>query len=647
MSFLHKIQLEEIEKFTPKKRLSRESAGRVEQGFDPSWRFYIPFLLTCVFFVILLVRVFRLQIIEGNYNEFLAEGNSIRFSLVRAERGVIFDRKGEVVARNSPGFSVELNTSLCNKESPDARRVLDRGDSSCEGVVGKVAEILDEGLHPAKVTPCCGNDNVVDIERIKRQLREKYAQITIASGLGRDDIIRVESRLNDLVGVTTQVDPLRNYFHSEAFTHLVGFIGEDNKYEREGKSGIEAFYDRFLRGISGSRVIETNSSNTYYTQIAEKKPTAGKNVHLYLDRSLQAVAHEALKEAVEKKKATGGAVVASDPKTGGILALVSYPSFDSNTLSKGISSSEYELLLKDIRKPFFNRTISATYPPGSTFKMVTSLAALSSGVITPQTLVNCPSFISIGSFVYRDWFAGGRGPINVKQALQVSCDTFFYTVGGGYEGQKGAGIETLSDFAGKLGFGKISGIDIAGEVAGVFPTAEWKKELLGEQWYLGDTYITSIGQGYILATPLQVNNYVSFFANRGVVYRPRVVQAVDGVSAHDAGIERSVLYENYAYGSYIDAIVEGMKMVVEPGGTAYPFFDFALKHGGVRLAGKTGTAEFGNAVESGGAKTHAWFTVFGPFENPNIVLTVLLEGGGGGSDDAAPVARKILDEWFK
>lgn len=614
MRFQNQIQFEEIDKITPAKPKRRRGGNQYDPSFIAGGNWTVVYLqiLLVASLVFLAVKVFSLQIIEGSKNLELSEGNSIRATLLRAERGVIFDRSGEVLARNKPGFSVELNTSLC--------------EGFCSSVVTRAADVL-------KVDPATALDN----------LASGYAQISIASGLSRDEVLKIEVRLKDFPGVSTQVDPVRDFVYADAFSHVLGYVSSGSEGDKVGMSGVEKQYEQYLHGMPGSRLIRVNSSGSYFTELADKPPVRGKSVYVYLDKNLQTAAFEALKEAVEKKKALGGAVVATDPNTGGVLALVSYPAYNPNLFSTGISAKDYKALISDSRKPFFNRTIGALYPPGSTFKMVTALAALQSGVITEDKLVSCPSSINVNGYVFRDWYSGGRGEIDVKRALQVSCDTFFYAVSGGYGIQKGVGITEIANMARKLGFQKELGIDLEGEEVGVFPDPEWKKSAQDENWYLGDTYITSIGQGNILATPLQLNAMVSFFASKGKIYKPRVVRSIEG----EPKINPELLVEDYSYSKYIESIREGMKLVVNPGGTAYPLFDFSKKHSGIELAGKTGTAEFGNPVETGSSKTHAWFTGFGPYDKPTIVLTVLLEGGGSGSDDAAPVARKIFDEWFK
>lgn len=623
MNSIKEIYFEEIDRVTPKKR----KVTPVEYSFDASvgessdLRFISLSVLLVFAMLFLASRLIFLQVIEGDKNLAMSFGNSIRSSFIRAERGVIYDRNGVVLARNKPGFSIQLNTNECS--------------NFCQGVIVTLANIvkIDEGY-------------------VREQMESGYSQVTLASGLSRDDILKVETRISALPGVSTQVDPVRNYLFPESFAHVLGFIGDGGASDKEGKAGIEKSYDKYLHGVPGSKIIEINSFGTSFNQISEIPSKPGKSVNLFIDKDLQVEGFKILKEIVDAKKALGGAIVAQDPSNGGVIALVSYPSFDPNLFSTGISKAEYEKLASDPRKPFFNRTISSTHPPGSTFKMVTSLAALKGGVISATSLVDCPPYISVGSFVFKDWYTGGRGKIDLKRALQVSCDTFFYAVSGGYGRQKGVGIEAISSTARKLGFGKNIGIDIDGETTGAFPDESFKLKLTGEKWYLGDTYITSIGQGDILATPLQVNAMTSFFASKGRIYKAKIVKSVEG----EEPTKPELILNDQSDLDYINLIREGLKMAAGPGGTAYPLFDFEKSHPGVVLAGKTGTAEFGTSAVNekggieenyGGKSTHAWFTVFGPFDNPNIVLTVFLEGGGGGSSDAAPVAKKLLDIWFK
>ncbi|MBI4091425.1 penicillin-binding protein 2, partial [candidate division WWE3 bacterium] len=547
MDYLERIQLEEFNKVKPKGYKKKFNGPNVALVIGTGeWR-AVPYLILTIFLLVVLTsKAFVIQVIQGSENLALSEGNSIRYSMVRAERGVIYDRNGEVIARNNPGFSVELNTTEC--------------EDKCEKEIFEIAGLV-----------------TVDLEQIKTALKKRPSQVTLASGLTRDEIIKIESRLGKLAGVSTQVDPVRYYPFPEEFAHLLGYIGEGEDGDKMGFSGVEKQYDRQLRGVSGSRIIQVNSSGTYYTQIAEEPSSKGNNLQLYVDSKLQKASYAALKEAVEKSRAYGGAIIASDPNTGGVLAMASYPSFNSNLFATGISQGEYNKLAENPNKPFFNRPISATYPPGSTFKMLTALSALKSGVINKDSLVGCPGAIAVGSYIFRDWYPGGRGEIDLKRALQVSCDTYFYGISGGFGAQKGAGMEKMVEWARHLGLGKIWGIDLDGESAGFFPSPQWKLKERGEQWYLGDTYITAIGQGDILATPLQVNVFTSYFASRGKVYRPKAVKNVEG----EAETKPEPVINDSSAAEHIDAVREGLKLALESGGTAWPFFDFGEKHKGI------------------------------------------------------------------
>ncbi|MEK7595310.1 MAG: penicillin-binding protein 2 [Patescibacteria group bacterium] len=612
MSYLKRISSEELERVTPRAyKKKKEVSIKLPLG-EGDWALVIYQLALFLGVLLLLFRSFELQVVNGRKNFLLSLGNSVRSFTLRAERGVLYDRNGLVIVRNKPAFSIELNTRDCQKK--------------CGEIVEEIAKYA-----------------LVNKEYVYEQLLLGSKQIVVVSNLGRDELLEIEGKIHLLDGVSIQIDPIRDYTSAQSFAHLVGYIGEGDFGEKVGRYGLEQKYEKYLHGVAGSRLLKVDSTGSFLEEISVKKPIPGKSLFLTIDKRLQEVSFEVLKKAMLEKKATGGAVVATNPRNGGVLALVSFPSFDPSSFAVGMTKAEFAKLSENPTKPFFNRSISALYPPGSTFKMVTALSALEEGVISGTSLVECPSFIQVGSFVFRDWYSGGRGPIDVKRALQVSCDTFFYTVGGGFGDQKGVGIEKIAGVARKLGFAKKSGIDLDGESSGTVPDSSWKRSVKNEDWYLGDTYISSIGQGYILATPLQVNLMTAFFASRGKLYKPRIVSRIeDGES-----FLPELLYEYKGNFEYIDTIREGMKMAVTAGGTAYPLFDFE-KRKGVVLGGKTGTAEFGNPVEFGGVgKTHAWFSVFGPFENANIVLTVLLEGGGSGSTDAAPVAKEILDEWFK
>jgi penicillin-binding protein 2 len=589
-----------------------KDSSLVMNSSSKTWRTLVLLGFTVFFILFFVSKAFVLQIIKKDASSQLSDQNRIRQLLLEPERGVIYDRNGDFIVRNKPAFSLDLSTVLCS---------IGTGDNSlC------VSMILDL----AKVIP-------LDTQRITSEILARKPNIILVSGLSKEQLLPLETNLSKYPGVSVVTSPQRDYLYADAFAHLIGYVGIGGKdYPTiEGKMGVEQMYDNYISGSFGSRVVQVDAMGDPLSTLSEKDPTAGHNVTLYADSALQKKAFDLLKQVVETKKAVAGTVVAQDPKTGGILALVSYPAFDPNKMSGGISSTDFNILVSNTSYPFFNRAIAAAYPPGSTFKMVAASAALAEKTIGEYQQINDPGYIQIGTYRFNNWKLDGSGLVDMRRALQVSNDTYFYTIGGGYGDVKGLGIEKLSKWAKRFGFGSKTGIDLPGEVSGFMPDGT------ARDWYLGDTYITTIGQGDVLATPLQVNNYVSYFANGGHLMQPRVVKSIDGVET----FKPEVITQNLTDSHTLDVVREGMKMAVELGGTAYPLFDFSTRHPGVELAGKTGTSEYKDAQGKPG--THAWLSVFGPFDNATISLTVFLEGGGGGSDNAAPIAKELLDLWFK
>ena len=633
--------IEEITKFNDKAKFSKSSLykgfGRIDEdgAFRKKTNFteldindfrinsFLALLLITLVMIAFLVRSLNIQVINREKYISLAKSNRIREISIQPERGVIFDRKGKIVARNKPAFFVQLNLQICSPDLVDL--------NECKKSVEGTQQLIGVSL---------------DLERITKELEARKPVIVLYSGLEKSQILTLEANLKSFSGVTISLQPIREYAYSESFSHVLGYVGLDETNKRPiyvGKTGVEQVYDNILSGIPGTQIVQIDSTGTNFETISQKDSLPGRNVSLYLDSDLQNKAYELLKEKVVKGKpdkitgfkAEAGAIVAQDPKTGGILAIVSYPSFDANRITSGITPQEYNQLISDPHYPFFNRVVAAAYPPGSTFKMVPASAALMESVVTKDTLIYDPGYIQVGSFIFRNWKLDGHGDVNLKRALQVSNDVYFYTIGGGHAHVKGLGIEKLSTWAKKFGFGSKTGIDIDGEVAGYMPDGT------GREWYLGDTFITTIGQGDVLATPLQVNNMVAYFANGGYLMVPKIVNSVDGADESEV----QILSQNMVDKEYYELIREGLKAAVAPGGTGYPLFDFPIRHDGIELAGKTGTAEY--IDKDGKDRTHAWFSVFGPFDDASIALTVFLEGGGGGSDDAAPIAKELLDEWFK
>jgi penicillin-binding protein 2 len=597
------FKVTDVSSFTPK-----NARLNISQG-SQAWSGVL--LIGIVLFVSLtfLARAYKLQLVEGEDNLVLAEGNRVRVISSQAERGLILDRDGEILVRNQPAFDLAINTEVCLVR---------------DNCLGELDLFLNE------------IDIEIDRERIERDIEKGKPNIVVVPNLGKEDLITIESQLGEFPNIYIAVSPKRDYIYGNVFAHLIGYVGfGDTLYPTvEGKTGVEENRDGSIKGVSGGEIIQVDSAGQRINVLSEKKTVPGKDVQLYADKELQILAYDLLQQKVESGEAVAGAVVAQDPQTGGILALVSYPAFDPEQLSSGITASQFKELTEDPGFPFFNRAISAAYPPASTFKMVMASAILMENIVGEHYQIMDNGFIQVGSYIFRNWNTSGHGLVDLRRALQVSNDTYFYTVGGGYGGVKGLGIEKIAKWAKKFGFGLKSGIDLVGETAGFMPDGTHR------DWYLGDTYIASIGQSDILATPLQVNNVTSYFANGGFLYKPKVVKSVDGVESDTEVISQN-LVDSHTY----DVVREGLNLSVEPGGTGYPVFDFPQRHDGMELAGKTGTAEFG-AVDN--EDTHAWFTIFGPYgeEPAEISITVFLEEGGSGSSDAAPIAKELLDYWF-
>lgn len=441
----------------------------------------------------------------------------------------------------------------------------------------------------------------------------------------------------------------REYLFGSAMAHVLGYVGSVTEmnpgYSPQdliGKMGIEKVYDQILRGQNGKELEEVDALGNTVRVLGRVEPTEGKSVYLVMDNEIQQTAASLM----DKYK---GAVVVSDPRSGAILAIYSSPGFNPNDFVRGTNLPG---IFSNPDNPLFDRAISGTYPPGSTFKIITSLAALTEGVITPQTQIEDSGILSIGSFSFGNWYylQYGRkdGFLNVVGALKRSNDIFFYKTG------EALGVDKLAAFARKFGLGDKLGIDLPEEAQGLMPDTKWTKEVKGENWYLGNTYHIAIGQGDLLTTPLQVNAWTNTVANGGMLCKPYLL-AGQKIRCIDLGINPD----------YIGLVREGMKEACLEGGTGWPLFGFKvtsekLKVDGVDflnspesttsgkpvitipVACKTGTAEYGDPRD----KTHAWFTAFAPVHNPQISVTVLIEGGGEGSSVAGPLAKKILETWF-
>lgn len=438
----------------------------------------------------------------------------------------------------------------------------------------------------------------------------------------RDEALKLQTKDKS---TDLQIDTLREYIYPEVFSHVLGFVGENDKQDLVGKAGLEKRYNNILTGNNGERLVEVDSNQKELRLLGEVKPRAGQDLLTTLDLPLQKAAFEAMSE-VER-----GAVVATNPRTGEVLVLFSKPTFDPNTFTIGErGGATAQQILTDSNKPLLNRAIAGVYPPGSTFKIVTAAAGLENGAITKDAKIEDIGILQVGKFSFPNWYFSQygklEGSLDIVGAIKRSNDIFFYKTA------EFTGIDKLEEMAKKFGIGNTLGIDIEGEEKGLFPNDTWKKKTIGEGWFLGDTYHVGIGQGYLLTTPLQMNAWTLAIANGGTLYQPHLIKDE----------KPKIKDKNFLKSETIGLIKEGMKEACASGGTGWPLFNFKVKGKELEVACKTGTAEFGDPK----GKTHAWFTVFAPVDDPQIVVTVLVEGGGEGSNVAAPIAKKILEEWF-
>ncbi len=441
---------------------------------------------------------------------------------------------------------------------------------------------------------------------------------------------------NNYEAVDLEVSSYRRYVTDNipSLSHVLGFTGiisaeeyanrEDKSYRRFdviGKQGIEKYFEQELRGTFGEETIEVDALGKAERIIAKVDPIDGQNITLTIDSELQAFIENSITDHLSRYQATKASVVVMDPSSGEVLALVSYPAYDANLFIGGIDEASYQALLNDPDQPLFPRASAGEFPSGSVIKPVYAAAALMEGIITTKT-----SFLSVGGFYigpyyFKDWKAGGHGVTDIYHAIADSVNTFFYIIGGGNETFNGLGLDRLMSYADKFGFGEQSGIDLPGEADGFLPSKQWKEETYGERWYIGDTYNVAIGQGNFIVTPLQIARSIAVFANGGYLVRPKLV-------AKEEEAPQIVPMET------VQIIRDAMRETVT-NGTAMILQDLP-----VSVAGKTGTAQWSSTKVP-----HAWFTGFAPYENPSLVVTVLVEEG---SDDylAVPIAKDIFDWWF-
>jgi penicillin-binding protein 2 len=573
-------------------------------------------------FLVLGLRLFHLQVVQGEEYRRLSENNCIRLQDIDPPRGQILDRQRRLLVDNRPSFNLVMVPR-------DAKPV----DTTLARLADGVGLDLEELAHAAERT------------------RSVYRPVVLRADIDRDLLAAVEARRYDLPGVTVDVKALRRYVYGDSAAHLLGYMGEINAEELAGgrypgcrggdsigKFGIEKNCEPLLRGQPGGRQVEVDARGQVIRILKTVEAVPGHNVVLTIDHRLQAVAEQSLGDRA-------GAVVAVDPRNGEVLVMASRPSFDPNAFVGGISRRDWQALVENPRRPMENKAIQATYPPASTYKIVTAMAGLQEGEIDGRSQFFCPGQLRYGNRAYRCWKRGGHGHLNVVEAISQSCDVFFYQVG------IKLGVDRLARYARSCGFGSPTDVGLDHEEAGLIPTAAWKKGRFGVPWQGGETLSVAIGQGYNLVTPIQMAMMIAAVGNGGTLYQPRLVHAVESAEGRVIEQPEPVVKGRIAVGARnLDLIQEGLWRVVQGDrGTAR-----GIRLEGIDISGKTGTAQvFSRKGETDGKgdvadhlRDHAWFVAYVPSEAPGIAVAVIIEHGEHGSSAAAPVARAVIQAWL-
>ena len=594
------------------------------EDFKGIYRYLVVFIGLA--FLFLFIRLWSLQVIKGGDLRRLSENNCIRLRENPADRGMLLDRKGRILARNRPSFEVYLVPEDV-KANPE---VLPQ--------VGKMLNISAEEIR----------------QRFNTQKRRApFKPVKIKSDIDWNELALLETNRVHLPGLIVDVRPRRAYDYGNLASHLIGYLGEIDENElrqsREisyrmgaliGKYGVEYRWENDLRGVDGGRQIEVDALGREIRPLGVVEPFPGNNLFLTIDLDLQQTAEEAYQDK-------NGALVAMDPKTGRILAMVSKPSFEPDAFARNILPEEWKSLVENPAHPLQNKGIQGQYPAGSVFKIITAIAGLESGIITPNTTFPCAGAFPYGNRNFRCWKEGGHGAISLHRAIVESCDIYFYQVG------LKVGPDLIAHYANEFGLGKVTGISLPHERPGTVPSSSWKKKRFGVPWYSGETLSFSVGQGYLNVTPLQLLMLISGVANGGKLYLPQVVEKVENIYGSKlkeyppVELGRADISEKT-----LQIVQDALRGAVnDPHGTGYTC---ALKD--VKVAGKTGTAQVIKLPENFKKgdmnrvplkfRDHAWFVAYAPFEDPKIAVAVLVEHGGFGASAAAPIAKKVIEQYL-
>jgi penicillin-binding protein 2 len=582
--------------------------------------------LVLIVLSILIGRLFYLQVESHDHYTTLSQDNRVKLEPLPPTRGLIYDRNGAILAQNLPAYSLEI--------TPERTEKLDQ-------TIQRLSEIID-----------IDEDDISRFHQLRKQ-RRRFDSIPIRVRLEDEEVARIAVNRHRFPGVDVKASLLRDYPQGMQTAHLLGYVSRINARELQiidtsnyrgtnfiGKNGVEKSYESLLHGRVGLQRVEVNAKGRVLRVLESQPPQPGDNLHLFLDMDLQAIALEALGDY-------NGAVAAIDIKSGGVLTLVSKPGYDPNLFVEGISAKAYHELETSLDNPLFNRAIRGQYPPGSTVKPFIGLAGLEYDVVGYHQESYCPGYYQLPGkeHKYRDWKKWGHGKVDMQRAIVESCDVYYYELA------RTLGIDRLYEFLSGFGFGHPTKVDLDGELSGLMPSREWKQKRQQEPWYPGETLIVGIGQGYFLATPLQLASATATLANRGHRIRPRVVDRIAKPDGSQVESPKIVDDLHQLDPMHWDQVIHAMSQVVEGiRGTARSIY---TDH--YRIAGKTGTAqvfsvkqdeEYDEEMIAKRKRDHALFIAFAPVEDPRIAIAVVVENGGHGGSVAAPIARKVMDRYF-
>ncbi len=661
---------------------NRVSPGRI--------KFFLVAMVSL--FAIFSLRLVYMQVILGEYYQSMAESNRTQLVHIPSSRGVIYDRNGLLLARNMPAYNITITPALL----PDS-------DAEIEAIYRSLSELTGvpirvPGSHPSQ--ECAPGRGIADLIDEWIELAP-YNAVKIQCDADATIAKIIQERAADMPGVGVEVSAVRDYPNGRYSAHIIGYMGrvpaeyakiyEEMGYnldsDKIGYAGIEASMQEELAGTYGSQLWEVDAAGKEIRLLEPPvEAIPGKNIRLTIDARLQEAATEILERQIESTRAqkaeflrspmVGGVVIAMNPNTGEILAMVSVPTYDNQKFSRGISIDYYNELASNISNPLLNHAISGTYPPGSIFKLATAVGALNEGIVTPDTPVTCRGSITIQQkfhptdpgreMLFYCYDRNGHGVVTFLKGLAYSCDVYFYNLGAGYSGpggvKKGLEIEGIKTYAQALGYGRALGIELLGERDGLIPDKDWKRIYQGENWATGDTYIATIGQGYVDVTPLQVLESIATIANGGKVMKPMLRKDyLDGEGNVIQTFAPTLLYDitdDITGGNEYDTVIvepwvlklvqQGMRLAVTEG-TASKYAQIE----NIPTAGKTGTAEYcddiaqsRNLCKREAWPTHAWYGAYGPYENPEIVVVAFIYDGGEGAVTAGPVVRDVLKVYF-